>query len=323
MILFSSVDRRIGERRIKREAAIIFRPMPNTRQQHRRAIVLMTCALLILICLDASGKYLGQAGVPVAASAWSRYVGHFFVVLILFYPREGRKLFRADHPGIQWSRGVLMVAVTLLYFAALNRLPLAEATALFFLTPIITTGLAAWLLHERPGRWTLAAVTIGFLGVLIVMRPNANLAWTGICLVIAAAVCNAGYQTLTRASSHGRSERVGTQLLYSGLVGTIVMTAALPFWWNGDWIAAASVLTRVLFLGVGVLGAIGHLLLIRAYTLAPASTLAPWMYLQLLWSAIIGWLVFGNVPDAITVCGMLLIGLAPQLTRLNRRGESN
>ncbi len=293
--------------------------MPSQQQQHRRAIILMTCALIILICLDASGKYLGQAGVPVAASTWSRYVGHLLVVLVLFYPRDGMKLFRPQRPSVQWLRGLLMVTVTLLYFAALKYLPLAEATALFFLTPIITTALAAWLLHERPSRWTLIAIALGFSGVLVVVRPSANLAMIGVLLVIAAAFCNAGYQTLTRAStSAGRTEKVGTQLLYSGLVGTIVMTATLPFWWESDWIARADTMTRVVFLAVGALGAFGHLLLIRAYTLAPASTLAPWMYIQLLWSALIGWFVFGHAPDWITVAGMVLIGLSPQLTRLDR-----
>jgi drug/metabolite transporter (DMT)-like permease len=294
--------------------------MPTQQQQHRRAVILMTCALMILICLDASGKYLGQAGVPVAASTWSRYVGHLLVVLILFFPKEGKRIFYPQRPAIQWTRGLLMVVVTLLYFAALKHLPLGEATALFFLTPIITTALASWLLHERPGRWTLFAIALGFLGVLIVVRPSANLALTGVLLVIAAAFCNAGYQTLTRASSsRGGTERVSTQLMYSGLVGTIVMTAAIPFWWDSSWLAGASLLTRFVFLGVGVLGALGHLLLIRAYTLAPASTLAPWMYLQLLWSVAIGWLVFGNIPDLVTMAGMLLIGLAPQLTRFERK----
>jgi drug/metabolite transporter (DMT)-like permease len=317
--------------------------MPSQKQQHRRAIVLMTCALVILICLDASGKYLGQMGVPVAASTWSRYVGHLLVVLAIFYPREGIKLFRPQRPVIQWARGLLMVAVTLLYFAALKHLPLAEATALFFLTPIITTALAAWLLHERPTRWTLVAIALGFAGVLVVVRPGSELALIGVLLVVAAAFCNAGYQTLTRASSTERlrrahepsvagglheqtergvyvpTERVGTQLLYSGLVGSIVMTLALPFWWDGGWIASADTITRFVFLGVGVLGAVGHLLLIRAYTLAPASTLAPWMYIQLLWSVLLGWLVFGQTPDWITVSGMLLIGLSPQLMRLDRR----
>lgn len=275
---------------------------------------------MILICLDASGKYLGQAGVPVAASTWSRYVGHLLVVLILFFPKEGKRIFRPQRPAIQWTRGLLMVIVTLLYFGALKYLPLGEATALFFLTPIITTGLAAWLLHERPGRWTLVAIALGFVGVLIVVRPSANLALIGVFLVVAAAFCNAGYQTLTRASSsRGGTERVSTQLMYSGLVGTIVMTAAIPFWWDSSWVAGAGLVTRLVFLGVGVLGALGHLLLIRAYTLAPASTLAPWMYLQLLWSVAIGWLVFGSIPDPVTVAGMLLIGLAPQLTRFERK----
>ncbi len=296
--------------------------MPTQQHQHRRAIILMTCALAILICLDASGKYLGQAGVPVAASAWSRYVGHFFVVLLLFYPREGRRIFSAHRPSFQWARGMLMVTVTLLYFAALIHLPLAEATALFFLTPIITTALAAWLLHERPGRATLIAITLGFLGVLVVVRPGTSLSLLGLGLVVAAAFCNSGYQTLTRASgakSGARPERVSTQLLYAGMVGAIVMTASMPFWSDWSWVAAASTTTRLVFLLVGVLGALGHLLLIRAFTLAPASSLAPWMYLQLVWSVAIGWLVFGNVPDLITLAGMAVIGLAPQLTRFDRK----
>ncbi len=293
--------------------------MPTQQHQYRRAVILMTFALLILICLDASGKYLGQQGVPVAASTWARYTGHFFVVLLIFLPKHGPGLFRAQRPVLQWARGVLMVIVTLLYFGALKFLPLAEATALFFLTPIITTALASWLLHERPGRWTLIAISLGFIGVLIVIRPGSNLMLIGVLLVIAAAFCNAGYQTLTRASSRAGTERVGTQLLYAGLIGMIVMTLSMPFWGDWSWVATASMTTRAVFLLVGVLGAMGHLLLIRAFTLAPASTLAPWMYLQLLWSVGLGWLVFGQVPDTTTLVGMLLIGLAPQLTRLEKK----
>jgi drug/metabolite transporter (DMT)-like permease len=186
----------------------------------------------------------------------------------------------------------------------------------------------------------LVAIALGFLGVLIVVRPGANLAVVGVLLVIAAAFCNASYQTLTRAASRAvapvpvaqgdkpnempidasktGAESVGTQLLYSGLVGTIVLTAALPFWWSSDWLATVTPTLALVFLSVGVMGGLGHLLLIRAYSLAPASTLAPWMYVQLLWSVGLGWLVFGQTPDGITVIGMLLIGLSPQLTRLNR-----
>ena len=99
-------------------------PMPHNNYKdnykaHRRAIILMLCGLALLICLDASGKYLGVHGVPVAATTWSRYFGHFLVVVVLFLPRDGARLFRAVRPSFQWARGVMMLTVTLLYFAAL------------------------------------------------------------------------------------------------------------------------------------------------------------------------------------------------------------
>jgi drug/metabolite transporter (DMT)-like permease len=288
---------------------------------HRRAVVLMLCALALLISLDACGKYLGGKGVPIAATTWSRYVGHLAVVLLLFFPRDGWGLFRAERPSFQWARGVLMLTVTLLYFAALKFIPLAEGTALFFLTPLITTGLSAWLLHERPTRWALAAVCLGFLGVLVVVRPGGDLPLIGMALVIAAAICNGCYQTLTRAASMSltRPERTSTQLLFSGMVGALVMTLAIPFWWTPGWTETLATLTWIVFVLTGVFGAMGHLLLIRAYSLAPAPVIAPWAYMQLLLAIAIGWLVFDAVPDATTLVGMAIIGLSPQLTRLNRK----
>ena len=294
-------------------------PLPQ-KNAHRRAIILMMCALSLLICLDASGKYLGGQGVPVAATTWSRYFGHLLVVLILFFPRDGWQLFRAVRPSFQWARGVFMVSVTLLYFAALKFMPLAEATALFFLTPLITTGLSAWFLHERPTRWALIAVVLGFIGVLIVVRPGGDLPLIGLLLVVAAAACNACYQTLTRAASSSAMlpERTSTQLLFAGMVGALLMTVFMPFWWTPGWTAAVAPLTWLVFAATGVLGAMGHLLLIRAYSLAPAPIIAPWTYMQLLLSLAIGWLVFDAVPDSTTLIGMAVIGLSPQLTRLNR-----
>lgn len=293
------------------------------KNNHRSAIVLMLCALALLICLDASGKYLGGKGVPVAATTWSRYLGHSIVVFALFFSRDGWRLFQAARPSFQWARGALMVTVTLLYFAALKLIPLAEGTALFFLTPLFTTGLSVWLLHERPTRWALVAVVLGFFGVLLVAwvgRSDIDVPWTGMLLVIAAAACNGCYQTLTRAASSSAStpERASTQLMFAGAVGALVMTVSMPFWWTPGWTSGVAPLTWLVFAGTGVLGAMGHLLLIRAYGLAAASVIAPWTYMQLLLSIAIGWMVFDAVPDALTLVGMAVIGLAPQLTRLNR-----
>lgn len=290
----------------------------------RRAIALMMVGLALLLCLDASGKYLGAQGVPVGASTWSRYFGHFLFVLLVFAPRDGGRLFRPRRPWVQWVRGVMMVGVTLFYFAALGHVPLADATAIFFLTPILTTLWSAWLLKERPGRWTLVATVIGFAGVLVVARPGAQVPVIGVLLVLGAALCNSAYQTLTRAAtaSGGTSqsaEAASTQLMWAGLVGALIMTAAAPWWWRDGWYVGKSATTWVVFAATGVLGALGHLLLIRAYQLAAATAIAPWMYMQLLLSVLLGWLVFAAVPDGVSLVGMVVIGLAPQLTRLARR----
>jgi Integral membrane protein DUF6. len=286
----------------------------------RRAIGLLLGGLLFLICLDACGKLLGEMGVPVAASTWSRYFGHFLLVLMLVYPHQGLAALRPQHPRLQWARGLMMVVITLLYFAALKLMPFAEATAIFFLTPIFTTVMTMQLLHERPGGWTWVAIVLGFFGVLVVLRPGTSLPWQGVLLVLAAALANAGYQTMTRASSaQGRSEAIAVQLIYSALPGALLMSLTAPWWLGRDWLAAMTVTGWLVFAATGVLGAAGHWLLIRAYSLVPANVVTPWAYLQLLFSIVLGMLVFGTVPDAVTLLGMAVIGLAPQLTRLDHR----
>ncbi|MCS6997259.1 MAG: DMT family transporter [Casimicrobiaceae bacterium] len=298
----------------------LFSDVP-ARTVRRRAIVLLLGGLVFLIGLDACGKYLGEHGVPVAASTWARYAGHLAIVLLVCWPHEGRMLLRAQHPPLQWARGALMLAVTLLYFAALKHLPLAEATALFFLTPIATTALAVWWLRERPGLWTWLAMLLGFLGVLVVMRPGGELPLIGVLFALAAALGNAAYQTLTRAATaQGRNERTSVQLFYSGWVGALVMTLAAPLWLSWDWLEHMTGTLWLVFAATGALGAAGHWLLIRAYALVPANVVMPWAYLQLLFSIVLGALVFGSFPDAVSLAGMAVIGLAPQLTRFDHRG---
>jgi drug/metabolite transporter (DMT)-like permease len=295
-------------------------PAPS-RSTERRAILALLAALGCLILLDVCGKWLGRAGVPVAATTWSRYAGHLVVVLAIFLPTRGLAALRTAHPGRQALRGTLMVAVTLLDFAALQSMPLAQATAVFFTTPVLVTVFAAVFLRERPGWATWAAVATGFAGVLVVVRPGTSLPLAGVLLVLAAAAGNAAYQTLTRAQAQADSPAV--QVLWSGLVGATIMTATAPLWWSAsawpetpptsfDW---------AVFAAIGPLGAAGHLLLARAYRLAQASRLAPWAYTQMLLSIALGWAVFGDVPDAVALVGMAMIAASPQVARLGGLGR--
>jgi len=278
----------------------------------------MLSAMSVLILLDASGKWLGMRGFPVAAITWSRYVGHLALVLLLFLPSLGLSGLRTRHPARQLLRGALMVTISLLYFAAVKSVPLAQATAVFFTAPMMVTLFATLFLGERPGWSTWLALVGGFAGVLIVVRPGSNLPPVPMLLVFAAAVANAAYQTLTRAQSQADSPEV--QMLYAGGVGAALMTLAMPLWWTPQWWSIPQVqpLDWVVFACLGLLGGLGHLLIARAFRLAPASRLSPWAYMQILLSICLGWFAFGDSPDTLALLGMALIAIAPQAVRLQR-----
>jgi drug/metabolite transporter (DMT)-like permease len=293
-----------------------------TLPTERRAVALMLAAMACLILLDTSGKWLAMRDVPIAATTWSRYVGHLAVVLALYLPTCGTAIFRSGRVSRQVLRGLLTVAVTLLYFAALRSMPLAQATAVFFTTPMLVTLFATLFLRERPGWRAWAAVAGGFAGVLVVIRPGADLPLAGTLLVLAAAAANAGYYVLTRAQARVDSPQV--QVLYSGLVAGTVMTLALPLWWTPGWwrMDGLDGLGWLVFAMVGVLGAAGQLLVAHAYRLAQASRLSAWTYTQMVLSVALGWLVFGDAPDAIALAGMVLIAASPQLARLPGPGAT-
>jgi drug/metabolite transporter (DMT)-like permease len=290
-----------------------------SRSAERTAVLTMLSALSCLILLDASGKWLGMRGFPVAAISWSRYFGHLLVILLLFLPSRGLAVLKTRSPGRQVLRGSLMVGITLLYFAAIPSMPLAQATAVFFTTPMMVTVLATLFLGERPGWSTWAAIACGFVGVLIAVRPGTDMPLVPTLLVFAAAAANAVYQTLTRAQA--QADAPETQVLYAGLVGAALLTLAMPLWWQSGWWQAATIrpLDWVVFAMCGVLGAVGHLLIARAFRLTLASRLTPWSYTQILLSVVVGWLAFGDTPDAVALFGLALIMAGPHLTWLQRR----
>ncbi|GAA5234764.1 DMT family transporter [Verticiella sediminum] len=267
------------------------------------------CVLLSQWCLstlDTSGKWVMQTGLTILVLSWVRYVVHLVLVLSLALPSRGMALLRSQNPRAQIVRGGAMLLATLMFFSSLQRLPVAVATAINFMAPLIVLAASPWLLGEprRVSRWVAAGVA--FCGVLVVVRPGSGLDPLGILFGLATAMCFAAQYIATRRVAQ---DDPITTLIWSGLVGTIVLTIALPFSLpsNLDVLAAFTPLQWLVLISTGVSGALGHVFQIQAFRLAPASLLSPFMYAQIISASTLGWLVWGHFPDAFTWVGIAII----------------
>lgn len=256
--------------------------------------------------LDTSGKWVMAAGLPLAFLCWVRFFVHLVLVLALIRPRSIRKLLRTQRPYAQLLRGIVMFSATFTFFSALHYLPQAEATSINFLAPLIMLACAPWILGEPPrlSRW-IAALT-GFIGVLIVIRPGSGLDLIGVAFGLCTALLFAIQYICTRWVA---VDNPMTTLVWSGGVGATCMTLALPFILPAAWpvLREFGVLEWLVMLSTGLWGSLGHVLQIQAYRLAPASLLAPFIYLQIVAAAVLGWLVWGDFPDALTWVGIAVI----------------
>ncbi len=285
---------------------------------HRRGIAYILAAFSVLLCLDACAKFLVQAGAPIAGASWSRYLGHMICVLAVAWPSMRSTLWKTKNLPFQLVRGACLVVMSLLYFLALKTLPLAHATAILFVSPLLITLWARLFLGEKvkPIQWV--ALAVGFVGVLVVCRPGGGLDMKGALFALAAATLNSLYQTLTRrmsSSNSGGGDAPMTQLFYAGLIGTALLTVSMPAWWTPISLTPVG---WTAFVGIGALGALGHWLLTKAYEDTPVAVLAPWMYFQLALSVVVGWALFGDMPDAVALAGMGLIAVAPQIVRAGK-----
>ncbi len=274
--------------------------MPNTLHPLRRALPLFLFAGFCLTSLDATAKWLVRDH-ALFLVVWARYAGQMLVVTPYVWHRAGTGFWRTRRLPLQLFRSSLLLAATLCFFAALRYLPLAEASAIIYLAPMIIVVLSGPLLGERPNRWRWATAVTGFIGILIVLRPGSAVFHPAVLLLIATATFNALYYLLTRKLA---DEDKHTTLFYSALVGTVGLTLFLP------WAAIEGLpdpRDGALFLLLGVLAGLGHALIIGAYQSAPASLLTPFTYLQMLWATAYGYLIFGQLPDRFSALGMAVI----------------
>ncbi|MEO8137180.1 MAG: DMT family transporter [Betaproteobacteria bacterium] len=264
------------------------------------AIPLYVTAGFFLSSLDATAKIL-VPDYPVWWIVWARYFGHVLVVVPLAWTKLGPGFWRTGKPLLQLGRSSFLLGATLLFFTALRYLPLAEASAIAFLAPMIIIVLSGPLLGEVVPRARWAAVGVGFAGVLLVTRPGSAAFHPAALLMLGTALFNALYQLLTRKLT---DDSPYTTLFYSGVVGAIAFTILLPFLAPHPLPGPRDVL---LFLLLGILGGVGHLFMILAFMQGEASQLTPFGYLQMLWPLALGWVLFGQFPDAISITGMCIV----------------
>jgi drug/metabolite transporter (DMT)-like permease len=271
-------------------------------EMHQRliGIVLMIGAVACFACLDSCAKWLNRTMDPLQTAS-IRYVGSFLLVAAFFNPWTKTLLLRTHSLWRQCVRAGCLVVATLCAFSALRFLPLTEFTSITFSSPLIVALIAGPLLGEWLGFKRVIAVLIGFAGVLVVTRPGSHGVHPAVLLAGVTACANAFYSVATRlVAGHDSPE---TTLFYTGLVGSLLMVPIVPFVWT----TPTSAPVWLAMVGLAAFGALGHWLLILAHKRAPASIVAPFFYVQLLWATLLGWLVFGEVPDRWALVGGAIV----------------
>lgn len=272
-------------------------------------IAMMLAALFLLASMDAIAKHLTETlAVPqiLAIRFWV-----FLTFALALAGRAGfRRTTRSARPRLQIVRALVMVGQMTAFILAISQLPLADVHAVVASAPLIVTALAAVFLGERVGPRRWIAVGVGFIGVLAIIRPGAAVFEPMSLVALAGAMCWAVFQILLRAV--GGRDSAETTTLYSAVVGAVCFSAAAPFFWQ-----APDPVAWLWLFAVGAIGSIGHFLLSTAFQRAPASTLQPFAFSMPVWAALIGWLVFGDVPDAWTAGGGAIV-IASGLYALRR-----
>ena len=265
-----------------------------------RGIGFMCLAVMLFPFLNAIVKYLG-ADYAMTQVIWLRYLGHFALMLIIFLPFHGRAFFRTKNLGAQVIRSLLLLGSTSCYFMALTYLPLTTAASISFTSPLIVTALSVPFLGEKVGPRRWAAICVGFIGAMIIIRPG-GADFHGVeLLVVCSATFYSFFQVLTRKLAGQDSP--ATTIIYTAVFGGLITSFIGPFYWvtpvvQFDW---------VLFAAMGLFGGLGHLFVVKAFQWAEVSAVSPFAYGQLVGAVILGFFIFGEFPDMWTWVGSAII----------------
>ena len=261
-------------------------------------ILLMIGAVFCFASMDATAKYLMKEIGP-AQTIWARYTVQAVIVTVFILPKIN-VYGRTNYPKLQFLRSVALMMATTLFFFAFSRLGLAEASAIFNISPVLITLGAFLFLREQIGPRRLIGIIVSLLGALIIIRPGTGVFTIYALLPLGAAIFYSTYSLATRFV--GTDESPWTSLFYSAIFGAICYSIYIAFYWNP--MSSNAILLTII---IGLFGTAGHICLIRALTLGEASLVAPFIYTNLLFTTTWGFVLFGNLPDFWTIVGALII----------------
>ncbi len=272
----------------------------DTAAERRKGIGLVVLATMCFAGLDASAKWLVQS-LPPLQVVWVRFAAHVLLMALILAPRHGLGIVRMKSPRLQLLRGLMLCSMTALNFFALQWLQLAETGAIQFSVPILIALLSAAFLGERLDARRWVAVVGGFAGVLLVIRPGSSAFHPALLLSVGNAVIYAAFNLLTRRMAASESPEA-MQLLSAAVAALVLAPFAIA-----QWQMPGSLLQWALLALCGLLGGTGHLFVATAHRHASAAVLGPFIYQQILYMTLLGWLVFRQVPDAFVVAGAAVV----------------
>lgn len=264
-----------------------------------KGILLIVAATFLFSSHDAFSKYLSDF-YPIVMVVWARYVVHTLLMAGIFLPQSGLRVLRTKRPMLQLVRALCLLGTSLFFTTGLHYIPLAEATAVNFLAPVLVTALSVPLLQEHVTRGQWIAVMCGFVGVLIIVHPGGDLFTPAILLPLCSALLFCFYQLLTRKLSEIDSPT--TSNFFAGLCNSLVMSALVPFFWQVPTLSHG-----LMMVALGACGMTAHLFLTQAFRHAAPALLAPFGYCQIIFAGLLGWLLFAHTPTLTTVVGIVVI----------------
>lgn len=264
-----------------------------------RGISLLLLSSIFLGTSDATSKYLSRT-LPSIEITWIRFLVFVLIMIPAMVPGSPIFALRTQRPLLQVTRGMALLGSSLLFISGLAFLPIAEASATSFVSPMFVTALSIFFLGEKVGLRRWLATAVGLMGVLIVLRPGTSAFQAAAFFPVVSAFAWASCLILTRLMSG--QERAMVTMTYSAVVGFVVLCALVPLVWiTPSW---HDILFGII---IGIASTAGQWIVVLAFRYADASVLAPFSYLQLLWVAFLGFVIFGEVPDVWTITGAAFI----------------